>query len=232
MSARPLRRRPASSARGFTLAEVLVALAITAFIGGMVWGSFSQGYKAKEMIESEAGIYRELRTGTSRMVREISMAFVSNNFDVTRFRDNADRPTFFTGESEKLGFSMLGHQRLLRDAKESDQSIVFYKVDRDPDVKGRAVTSLLRCEKPVIDDEPDRCERWETLISDVKKVEFKYWDYKKNDWVEEWDTRKNEHPDQLPDLVRIEIFAKDERGKDKKYVTQARVNMVSALERR
>lgn len=221
-----------SAARGFTLAEVLVALAITSFIGGMVWGSFNQGFKAKEMIEAEAGIYRELRTGTSRMVREISMAFVSNNFDTARFRDFADRPTFFTGESEKLGFSMLGHQRLLRDAKESDQSIVFFKVDRDPDVKGKAQTALLRCEKPVIDDEPDRCERWETLIGEVKKVEFKYWDNKKKDWVEEWDTRKNEHPDQLPDRVRIEILAKDDSGKDKKYVTQARINMVTALERR
>jgi len=110
-------RRPCP--RGFTLAEVLVALAITAFIGGMVWGSFNQGFKAKEMIEAEAGIYRELRTGTARMVREISMAFISENYDTTRFRDFADRPTFFTGEGETLGFSMLGHQRLLRDAKET-----------------------------------------------------------------------------------------------------------------
>lgn len=225
MTARP-------AARGFTLAEVLVALAITAFIGGMVWGSFNQGFRAKEMIEAEAGIYRELRTGTARMVREISMAFISENFDTARFRDYSDRPTFFTGDEEKLGFSMLGHQRLLRDAKESDQSIVFYKVDRDPDVKGKTVTSLLRCEKPVLDDEPDRCERWETLISDVKKVAFKYWDNKKKDWVEEWDTRRNEHPQQLPDRVRIEITAKDELGKDRTYLTQARINMVTALERR
>lgn len=219
-----------AAARGFTLAEVLVALAITAFIGGMVWGSFNQGFKAKEMIEQEAGLYRELRTGTSRMAREISMAFISNNFDPARFRDFADRPTFFTGESEKLGFSMLGHQRLLRDAKESDQSIVFYKVDRDPDEKG--VTSLMRCEKPVLDDDPDRCERWETLVTAVKKVEFQYWDNKKKDWVDTWDTRRNEHPDQLPDRVRIAIHAKDEAGKERTYVTQARINMVTALERR
>ena len=219
-------------ARGFTLAEVLVALAITAFIGGMVWGSFSQGFRAKEMIESEAGLYRELRIGTTRMVREISMAFISENYDTLRFRDYANRPTFFTGESEKLGFSMLGHQRLLRDAKESDQSIVFYKMGRDPDEKAKGINSVLRCEKPVIDDEPDRCDRWETLISDVKKLEFKYWDNKKKDWVEEWDTRRNEHPMQLPDRVRIEITAKDELGKERKYLTQARINMVTALDRR
>ena len=223
--------RPRRAARGFTLAEVLVALAITAFIGGMVWGSFHQGFMAKEMIEGEAGLYRELRTGTTRMVREISMAFISDNYDPARFRDNASRPTFFTGESEKLGFSMLGHQRLSRDAKESDQSIVFYKVDRDPDSKDRQ-TSLMRCEKPGIDDDPERCERWEVLISGVKKVEFKYWDNKKKDWVEEWDTRHSEHPGQLPDRVKIVVQAKNELGKDQKYATQARVNMVSVLERR
>jgi general secretion pathway protein J len=216
--------------RGFTLAEVLVALAITAFIGGSVWGSFNQGFRAKEMIEGEALLYRELRTGTSRIAREISMAFISNNYDPARFRDNASRPTFFIGETDKLSFSMLGHQRLSRDAKESDQSIVFYKVDRDPDEKG--LSSFLRCEKPVIDDEPERCNRWETLISDVKKVEFFYWDNKKKDWAEEWDTRRIEHPEQLPDRVKIVLHSKNELGKDQTYVTQARINMVTSLERR
>lgn len=229
MSPLSSRRR---GARGFTLAEVLVALAITSFIGGMVWGSFDQGFRARELIGTEAGIYRELRNGTTRMVREISMAFISENYDTLRFRDYANRPTFFTGEAEELSFSMLGHQRLSRDAKESDQSIVFYKVDRDPDLKGKTITSLLRCEKPVIDDDPDRCERWETLISDVKKVEFKYWDNKRNDWVNDWDTRKTERANQLPDRVRITLTAKNELGKEQIYVTQAMINLVTVLDRR
>lgn len=216
--------------KGFTLAEVMVALAITAVIGGSVWGSFSQGFRARDLVETEAETYRELRTGSTRIVHEISMAFLSNNYDTTRFRDNTNRPTFFSGQNDRLSFSMLGHQRLARDAKESDQSAVFYKVDRDPDQKG--VTSLLRCEKPVLDDDPEHCARWETLITDVKKVEFKYWDNKRKDWVNEWDTRRNEHPDQLPDRVKLILHGKDEIGKEQQYVTQARITMVTALERR
>jgi general secretion pathway protein J len=216
--------------RGFTLAEVMIALAITGLISALVWGSFSTGLRAKEVVDQEASIYRELRTGMSRLAREISMAFISENWDAARFRDNHDRPTFFTGEQNKLSFSMLGHQRLLKDAKESDQSIVFYKVDRDPDDRDK--TALLRCEKPVIDDEPERCSGWETLISDVKKIEFKYWDNKMKDWVAEWDTRKNEHPSQLPDRVAIELTGKNELGKEQKYVTQTRINMVTILERK
>ncbi len=216
-------------ARGFTLAEVLIALAVTALIGGLVWSSMSGTFRVKETIESEAGLYRELRVGLDRMAREISMAFISDRYDPARFRDNTNRPTFFTGEAEKLSFTYFGHQRLLRDAKESDQAVVFYKLDRDPDEKG--ITSVMRCEKPVIDDQPDRCERYETLIGNVKKLEFKYWDNKKKDWSRDWDTRRNEHPNQLPDRVRIEITAKNELGKEQKYVTEARVNMVTVLER-
>ena len=216
-----------SSARGFTLAEVMIAVAITAMLGLMVATSFTTGFRAKEMVDEEAEIYRELRNGMGRMVREISMAFVSNNYDTVRYRDNSDRPTFFTGEQDELSFSMLGHQRLARDAKESDQSIVFYKVDRDPDEKG--IYSLLRCEKPVIDEEPDRCEDWQTLVTDVKKVEFEYWDNKKNEWVDDWDTRRNDHPNQLPDRVRIVLTAKNELGKEQKYVTQSRINLVTPL---
>ena len=216
-----------SRARGFTLAEVMIAVAVTAMIGSLIATSFSTGFKAKEMIEAEAEIYRELRIGTGRLVREISMAFISAHYDTTRYRDNQDRPTFFSGESEELSFSMLGHQRLARDAKESDQSIVFYKVDRDPDVKG--VDSLLRCEKPVIDDEPDECERWETLITDVEKIDFQYWDNKRNEWDGEWNTRGNDHPNQLPDRVRIELTKKNELGKPQKFVTQARINLVTPL---
>ncbi|MGI5863431.1 MAG: type II secretion system protein GspJ [Myxococcales bacterium] len=215
------------ASRGFTLAEVMIAVAVTAMIGSLVWTSFASGFKAKEVVEAEAEIYRELRVGMGRLVRETSMAFISANYDPERFRDHQDRPTFFDGQSDELSFSMLGHQRLTRDAKESDQSIVFYKVDRDPDEKG--IDSLLRCEKPVIDDEPDECEGWETLISDVEKLELRYWDNKRNEWVNEWSTRGNDHPNQLPDRVLIELTKKNELGKPQKFVTQARINLVTPL---
>lgn len=218
-------------ARGFTLMEVLIAMTITTIIGGLVWSSFTTGFKAKEVVEQEADIYRELRTGMGRLTRELSMAFISENYDHTRYRDNQDRPTFFTGEKNELSFTMLGHQRLMLDAKESDQSVVFYKVDADPEERG--VRSLVRCENPVIGEDSDRCidNRWETLISNVKDIEFQYWDNQKKDWVDTWDTRRNEHPFQLPDRVRIELTAKNELGKDQKYVTQARINLVTALGR-
>ena len=40
--------------RGFTLLEVIVAVAITALIGTTIGVAFNSGFKAKEMVESEA----------------------------------------------------------------------------------------------------------------------------------------------------------------------------------
>lgn len=205
----------------------MVAVAVTSFIGVVVASSLSVGFRAKEMVEIEADLFRELRSGMGRLTREISMAFLSNNYDTGRYRDHQDRPTFFDGQEKALSFTMLGHQRLTRDAKESDQSVVFYKVDRDPDE--RRMTSLLRCEIPIISGEIEACEAWETLISDVSQVTFSYWDNVKDEWVHAWDTRESEYPNKLPDRVRIELTGKDERGKDQKYVTQARINLVTPL---
>lgn len=213
--------------RGFTLAEVLLAMAVTSFIGIVVATSMSVAFNAKSMVETEADTYRELRSGTSRLVREVSMAFLSNNYDTGRFRDNQDRPTFFSGSEKELSFTMLGHQRLTRDAKESDQSVVFFKVDRDPD--DRKLSSLLRCEIPVISEDEKECKAWETLVSDISQVRFSYWDNVKDDWVRDWDTKENEYTNKLPDRVKVELTGKDENGREQKYVTQARINMVTAL---
>ena len=114
--------------RGFTLLEIVVAVAITAMIGATIAAAFASGFKAKEIVESEADRYRGLRVSMDRMVREIGAAFVSDRYDTRRFRDQNDRPTNFIGARDRLLFTSLAHQRLYADAKESDQMVVEYTV--------------------------------------------------------------------------------------------------------
>ena len=78
MSGRRGQGRTAARALGFTLAEVLVAVAVTSFIGVVVASTLSVGFKAKEVVEVEADLFRELRSGMGRLTREISMAFLSS----------------------------------------------------------------------------------------------------------------------------------------------------------
>jgi general secretion pathway protein J len=218
-------------ARGFTLLEVVIAVGITAMMGVLIAAAFQSGYRTKELVESEADRYRTLRTGTERMVREISSAFVSDHYDTRRYRDQNDRPTNFIGTRDRLLFSTMAHQRLYADAKESDQMVVEYYTKSTPGPGGQSQMNLMRREDSILDDRMDRGGTEDVLVENVKRIDFAYWDSDKKDWVDEWDTRRIEKKSILPVRVRISIFAVDETGREARYVTQARVVLNTEIPR-
>jgi general secretion pathway protein J len=216
---------------GFTLMEIVIAVAITALIGGMIAMAFQTGFHAKQVVEANADRYRMLRTAMDRMVREISTAFVSDRYDPTRYRDQNDRPTNFIGEKDHLLFSTLSHQRLFTDAKESDQMVVEYQVKTGMDPEARDRQDLVRRENPLVQDDMDRGGTEDVLYEGIDKIEFAYWDSQNKDWTDEWDTRRLEQKSILPTRVKITLFAKDENGKEQRYTTQARIMMNTEIPR-
>jgi general secretion pathway protein J len=217
--------------RGFTLMEVMVAVAITAFIGTVVSMAFSTGFRAKELVESEAERYRMVRVALNRMTREIGSAFVSDRYDPKRYRDSNDRPTNFIGERDKLTFTTLAHQRLYTDSKESDQAVVEYFLENSTEKNARGRQDLKRRVNPNIGERMDRGGTTDVLFENVKKVEFEYWDSERKEWEDEWDTRRPEKKAILPTRVRITVFAPDENGKEARYTTQVRIMLNTELTR-
>jgi len=218
-------------ARGFTLLEVVFAVAVTAMMGVLIAAAFQSGYRTKELVEQEADRYRALRTGTDRMVREISAAFVSDHYDTRRYRDQNDRPTNFIGARDRLLFTTMAHQRLYADAKESDQMVVEYYTKSAPGPGGQQRLNLMRREDSILDDRIDRGGTEDVLIENVKRIDFAYWDSDKKDWVDEWDTRRIEKKSILPVRVRFSIYALDENGREARYVTQARIVLNTEIPR-
>ena len=218
-------------ARGFTLMEVMIAVSVTALIGTVVAVSFQTGIKAKETVETDAELYRMLRTSMARMSREIGNAYVSDRYDTKRFRDANDRPTNFIGERDSLLFTSVSHQRLYQDAKEGDQAVIEYKVKRSADRDANGRLDLVRRVDPNVGERMDRGGTEDVLFENVKAVEFAYWDSKRKDWDDEWDTRRSERQSILPTRVRITVVALDENGKERRYTTQTRVMMNTLIER-
>jgi general secretion pathway protein J len=216
---------------GFTLIEVVIAIAITAFIGVIIGVSFNTTIANKDVIEGQAEQYRMLRTAMNRMVREIGAAYVSDRYDPKRYRDAFDRPTNFVGSRDKLMFSTLSHQRLYADAKESDQMIVEYQVKASPDPKVRNRSDLVRREKALLEERMERGGSEDSLFEGVKKVEFQYWNSERKEWEDDWDTRKSDRKSILPTRVKITLFTTDESGKEVHYTTQARIMLNTELPR-
>jgi len=221
----------ARRARGFTLMEVMVAVAITALMGTVVAMAFQTGLTAKESVETDADRYRQVRVAMNRMAREIGSAYVSDRFDLKRFRDQNDRPTNFVGESDKLLFTTFAHQRLYTDVKESDQAVVEYFMEPSDDRAAKGRLDIKRRANTNVDDRMDRGGTTDVLFEGAKKLEFEYWNSEKKEWDDEWDTRRTEQKSILPTRVRMTITAVDETGKEARYSTQTRIMLNTELPR-
>jgi len=78
-------RAARSGASGFTLIEVMLALAILTFMMTIMWGSFTRTAADKRSIEAAQERLHTVRVALLRMTREIEMAYLSEseNFAMT-----------------------------------------------------------------------------------------------------------------------------------------------------
>lgn len=204
-------------ARGFSLVELMIAVAVTAFIGAVIAGTYQQVDRASTLVRDQAARASAVRLSLARMTRELSMAYLSDHYDLARYRE---RPTLFQGGDDKVLFTTMAHVRRYQDTAQSDQAVVEYLVDRDPETGEEA---LLRRVKVIIDDETDRGGRTELVADHVTKLTLRYWDRVRKEWVREWSTRSAEHMNELPPRVKIELEVKGQDGTTSTFTTQARV---------
>jgi general secretion pathway protein J len=215
--------------RGFTLLEVMIAIAVLALIGTLTYKSFDSAYDLKKRVEAAEDRDQTVRGALDRIGREVSMTFLSEHYDRKRFRE---RPTFFRlkdGRREAiLTVTSFAHQRLHVDAKESDQAVFEYRLERDD--AGR--TSLFRRVKAQIDEEPDRGGAKAILAEDVLRFTVQAWDPRDREWRDEWDSNSPQRTGGalVPPRVRVAITVKDEQGKERTWSTQSRLLLTSPLD--
>ena len=228
-------RRHRRSEAGFTLIELVISLGIVAFMMMLAWQTTSAAIFTRKNLAFEQERDHELRVATSRIVRDLGSAYLSSNED----QSSMERRTLFIGRSEgtvdELRFSTMAHEVLWADANESEQTVVTYMAESDPD--DRSKTNLVRKELRRM---PDPLEsRGETpaevdlLIRDVERVKFEYFDFKDKSWKQRWDsTQVDAERGRLPTRVRVTIEVAIHRGDDKetvKYITQARLPLQEEL---
>jgi general secretion pathway protein J len=207
-----------------TLIEVMVAMAMFAAVGVLIYGGFAQTSHAKEVLNKQLDRYHELRVGLERMVRELSMAYVSANGNVQSMR--AVRTTFIgkeIGFGSRIDFTSMSHMRMYRDAKESDQNELSYFLVDDPKGDGKV---LARREQERIDDAPEEGGRVEVLISDVLEFELEYLDPATWEWLRSWDAVSGVgQTNRLPAQMRIKLTVPRIDGKKGREVFGTRVTL-------
>jgi general secretion pathway protein J len=224
------RARGRAAQAGFTLIEVMLALAILAFITTIMWGSFSQTATNKRAIEAAQDRMHTVRVALMRMSREIEMAYLSQ-LENTAI---SERRTFLVGSAhgdvDELAFSSFAHQRLRAGLNEGDTSVISYYGERDPD-DGR-VLNLMRRETRRLQAEDPKTIAGEAyvLCPNVSKVKFAYYDQKKKEWDTDWSTLNASGNQYLPTHVRITLVVIDERGQEVTFASDARIEMTEKVD--
>ena len=214
--------------KGFTLIEIIIAIALLAIMSLSIGTAFSAVTRSTEILEEGAEHARSVRVAFSRLCRELSSAFISDRYDIRRYRDAYERPTNFVGAKDRLLFTTFAHQRLYQDAKESDQMLVEYKLQSSKNFPGER--DIVRRQKTVLSGRIDEGGTESVFLENVEKMTFAYWDSFQKDWVDEWDTRKSERKSMLPSRVKIEISLR-EYGVVTTYVTQAQLTLTREFSR-
>jgi len=210
---------------GFTMIELMLAMAIFAFITTIMWGSFSQTASTKKTIQSEQDRAHTVRVALTRMARELEMAYLSDNENTAI----TNRRTFFVASAradvDEVTFASFAHQRLRAGAAEGDTALISYYGAPDPD--DRRVLNLMRRETRRLQAEDPSTLLGEAYIlcPDVARVKFAYYDHRKKEWQTDWSTLDASGTPYLPAHIRITLTVVDDRGREVSYSTDARIQV-------
>jgi general secretion pathway protein J len=164
--------------RGMTMIEVMVAVAILAVMGFLTYGSLVITIRSQKRADVLQERYHSARVFLGRFKREASMAFLS-----LHQAEDKRTETLFDGGRDRVTFNTSAYEPIRRDARESDELEVEYRLDRDEDGE----PAIIRRVKLHIDDRGGKGGREEVVLRGVKDLEFEYYDKAGQDWDSEWE---------------------------------------------
>ena len=212
----------------FTLIEIMLAIAISAIVGSLIYGGFAQTALNRSRIEADLNHNRAVHLTLEKISRELSMAFVSTHVNPGIALQTVR--TAFVGKDDRIDFTSFSHRRLYRDAHESDQNELSYFVASHPD--DSSIKVLARREQNRIDDDPQRGGKVQILLEGIESFEFEFFNPDTSQWQESWDTTQSTgQPNRLPSQVKIAITLKDpHRGNvEQTFTTRATIPITYAL---
>ncbi len=223
------------SEAGFTLIEIMVAMAILAGLSILIAQTLKTSFDSRAKIQAdlnrESVVYDALRI----MQNDIAGAFHYRDMmaDTAPSPSPGQQPTpsatpsdftAFVGEKESMYFTVFNHPRTQKDAPESDQAKVGYYLKDCNSVGGKSEKSkcLYRAVSPVLDNDVTKIEDGIVLVEHVDEFKLRYLGPGHDDFVESWKTGDKATEDitrlSFPYAVEITLVTLNKNNKkDKQF---------------
>ena len=211
---------------GFSLLEVLLAIAILSLVGALIYGGFAQTTINKKRVETDLDHSRTVHMALERMARELSMAFVSTHVNINP--NLQTMRTAFIGKdrpgNDRIDFTSFSHRRLYRNVHESDQNSISYFLTSHPNDPSNKV--LARREQNRIDEDPSQGGKSQILLENVDSFDVEYFDPLTSQWIKTWNTTQaTGQLNRLPSQIRIKLGVKDPHRPRRKQEFGTRVSI-------
>ena len=202
--------------KGFTLIEILVAIAISAVIFTLIYGSFATSFAVSDQIMEEREFYRTVRLTLARMINEFETAYWNRDEEGTLFMGSRFEGNGYSRDSVR--FTSLSHYRRGGEVRESDLNRIRYYLEEEDD---RSTLLLFHEEEVNLFSLTPKTQQVFELGEKFKGLQFRYYDGK--EWLENWDSTINQG---LPKAIEIKLFLEDAQGRERLFSTKTTLGLV------
>lgn len=212
--------------KGFTLAEILLAIAIFAIIVSVLYSSYTGIFTMVADNGAQAEIYHKARITLERMVGDLESIY----------KDSASKKPLFLGQNREIKeksadaitFISRSHIDFGNPTAGADKAIITYDVSED---EGGGGLELLRHDTPVIGTEPEEEEPGLVLCDHLKSVEITYADAG-GELFDDWDASSVQFLGVAPAVVtvRLELINPANPHQTFKFMSSAAMPKIYARE--
>jgi prepilin-type N-terminal cleavage/methylation domain-containing protein len=188
---------------GFTLIEILVAMAIASIVATMVLTSFTTVMSAGEYITSRAELSHTTRFIIRSLTEDLASASTLPNNPEGFFKGNS--ASYGEKEADEIFFTGFGRRFVLPGAG-SDQALISWFVIKDPD-SDKLV--LMRGENPTISDVDINKEKAGAIDVTNQLVSFNLRYLKNSEWADSFNPLAKTNS---PEAVRVDFTLADDHG--------------------
>ncbi len=206
---------------GFTLVEILVAMAIIVTIVSMVYGSYFATSKSTQVYKSKITLSQQGRKVLEQMTRQIRCSYAKkankNTYQTSIPQQGKADPVgeinYFNGNSDEPSGEILHlvttNGFLVEQDPPNGLFEVTYKFDKS---KGLLFSSQRRFASTT--KSAAQKKKWQPIAEDIESLNLAFFDGQQ--WLDKWDFKDKR---ELPGAVKINITWEDENHRQYQYGT-------------